>query len=566
MTRRTRRARTAVLLAGTLALGAGLLAPSAAGAAPKPGPKPAPEVPGGGDLDLDLNLIGRYVSGVYGESAAEITAWDPDTARLFVVSAVAGAVDVLDLSDPTDPRKVGELDAPGANSVAVHDGLVAVAREASPKTDPGTVAFFRASDLRPIREVRVGALPDALTFTPDGRRVVVANEGEPDSYCADGTDPEGTISVITIPNGTRTTTLNGVRVATADFRAWNGREDELRAAGVRIFGPGASAARDLEPEYVAVSGDSKTAWVTLQENNAITVVHLPSARVTDIVPLGLKDHSLPGNGLDASDRDNAINITEWPVMGMYQPDSIAAFAAPATGGEAGKGKPGKGGKRGGSEEFLVIANEGDARDWGCYNEEVRVNALTLSPEVFPNAAELRNNANLGRLTVSVESPRDERGRVTELHVFGGRSVSVLDSEGRMVWDSGDHLERLTAELFPGDFNANNSGNDSFDTRSDNKGPEPEGVVVGTVDGTPYAFVGLERIGGVVVYDLTDPRAPRPAGYVNSRDFSGDAEAGTAGDLGPEGLTFIPAEESPNGRPLLVVAHEVSGTTTVYEIS
>ncbi|WP_182607134.1 choice-of-anchor I family protein, partial [Streptomyces alkaliphilus] len=540
------------------------LAPSAAGAAPKPGPKPAPEVPGGGDLDL--NLIGRYESGVYGESAAEITAWDPDTARLFVVSAVAGAVDVLDLSDPTDPRKVGELEAPGANSVAVHDGLVAVAREASPKTAPGTVAFFRASDLRPIREVRVGALPDALTFTPDGKRVVVANEGEPDSYCADGTDPEGTISVITLPPGTRTTTLNGVRVATADFRAWNGREDELRAAGVRILGPGASAARDLEPEYVAVSEDSRTAWVTLQENNAIAVVHLPSARVTDIVPLGLKDHSLPGNGLDASDRDNAINITEWPVMGMYQPDSIAAFTAPAAGGEAGKGKPGKGGKRGGSEEFLVIANEGDARDWGCYNEEVRVNALTLSPEVFPNAAELRNNANLGRLTVSVESPRDERGRVTELHVFGGRSVSVLDSEGRMVWDSGDHLERLTAELFPDDFNANNSGNDSFDTRSDNKGPEPEGVVVGTVDGTPYAFVGLERIGGVVVYDLTDPRAPRPAGYVNSRDFSGDAEAGTAGDLGPEGLTFIPAEESPNGRPLLVVAHEVSGTTTVYEIS
>ena len=41
---------------------------------------------------------------------------------------------------------------------------------------------------------------------------------------------------------------------------------------------------------------------------------------------------------------------------------------------------------------------------------------------------------------------------------------------------------------------------------------------------------------------------------------------TAGDLGPEGLVFIPAAQSPNGRPLLVVGNEVSGTTAVLQLN
>lgn len=532
------RYRRLAVLGATALLGAAVLPPAAASTAAS-------------DDGLQLSLLGRYESGAFGEGAAEITAYDPGTHRVFTVNAERGTVDVLDLADPAHPVKVAELETPGANSVAVSRGLVAVAQQAEVATQPGTVAFFRASDGRKLHEVTVGALPDALTFDPYGVQLVVANEGEPDGYCGEAnTDPEGSVSVITLLRGWGPGTLHHTWVRTAGFTAWNGRENALREAGVRITGPGASAAQDLEPEFAAVSADGRTAYVTLQENNAVAVVDLWRAEVLRIQPLGLKDHSLPGSGLDASDKDGGVNIAPWPVMGMYMPDSIASF------------RSGHGRGRGG--QYLVTANEGDAREYDCYEEEVRVKDLDLSPEVFNDAAALQENEALGRLTVTGESPRDAQGRVTELHSFGGRSLSVLDHRGRVVWDSGDELERLTAELHPEDFNTDNDENDA-DSRSDAKGPEPEGVTTGTVNGTPYAFVGLERIGGIAVYDLSDPRSPELAGYVNSRDFAGDPEAGTAGDLGPEGLTFVSAEDSPNGMPLLVVGHEVSGTTAVYQV-
>ncbi|WP_129841939.1 choice-of-anchor I family protein [Streptomyces sp. RFCAC02] len=488
--------------------------------------------------DLELTLLGRYETGSFDEGAAEITAYDARTERVFTVNAERGTVDVLDISDPAEPRKVAELDTPGANSVAVHDGTVAVAQEAGDKTDPGTVTLFRARDGRRIDAVTVGALPDMLTFTPDGRRVVVVGEGEPDSYCAGGTDPEGTVSVLDLDRHGRVT---GVR--TADFRAWNGQEDRLREQGVRIYGPGASAAQDFEPEYAAVSPDGRTAYVTLQENNAIATVDLVRARVTRVDALGTKDHGTAGNGLDPSDDDGGAAIGTWPVSGLYEPDGIASF---------------------GGGRYLVTANEGDTRDGDCWSEEVRVADLDLSPEAFPDAAALQDDAALGRLTVTATSPRDAEGRVTELQVPGGRSLSVRDTRGRLLWDSGDDLERLMAERYPDDFNTDNTENDP-DSRSDAKGPEPEGVTVGTVRGTTYAFAGLERFGGIVVYDLSDPRDPRLAGYVTSRDFGGDPEAGTAGDLGPEGLTFVPAADSPTGDALLVVGNETSGTTAIYRV-
>ncbi|MDT0308161.1 choice-of-anchor I family protein [Streptomyces sp. DSM 44917] len=495
-----------------------------------------------GGRELELTLLGRYESGSFDEGAAEITAYDPGSARAFTVNAERGTVDVLDLSDPAAPRRVAELATPGANSVAVgRGGLVAVAQEAADRTDPGTVSFFRARDARRLWDVTVGALPDAVTFTPDGRRAVVVNEGEPGSYCeADRDDPEGSVSVITLRGGRQ-----APQVRTADFRAFDDDAEELRAQGVRLFGPGASVAQDLEPEYAAVSADGRTALVTLQENNAVARVDLTRARVTEVRALGTQDHSEPGNGLDPSDRDGGARIANWPVRGLYQPDGIAGF-------------------RDRGRQYYVTANEGDAREWDCYEEEVRVRDLELSPEAFPDAAALQDNAALGRLTVSETSPRDGQGRVTELHAFGGRSLSVLDDRGRVVWDSGDALERLTAERFPADFNTDNSENDP-DSRSDAKGPEPEGVTVGSVNGRTYAFAGLERVGGIVAHDLSDPRNPRLAGYINSRDFAGDPEAGTAGDLGPEGLAFIPAHDSPNGRALLVVGHETSGTTAVYQV-
>ncbi len=340
----------------------------------------------------------------------------------------------------------------------------------------------------------------------------------------------------------------GSLVTTVGFNKFNSQVDELRAAGVRIFGPNATVAQDLEPEYIAVSPDSSTAWVSLQENNAYAELDIASGEFVSITPFGFKDHSIAGNGLDASNRDNEINIATWPVKGMYQPDAIATYSA-------------------GGKLFLVTANEGDSRDYDGFSEEVRVKDLVLDPTAFPDAATLQLNENLGRLkTTTSLGDTDGDGDFDEIFSYGARSFSIRTADGALVFDSGDDIAQITASALPDDFNSTNDENDSFDARSDDKGAEPEGVVLGKIRGRTYAFIGLERVGGIMVYDVTDPAAPVFQTYVNNRDFAGDAEAGTAGDLAPEGLVFISAADSPTRQPLLVVANEVSGTTTIFAIA
>jgi predicted extracellular nuclease len=790
---------------------------------------------------IRLDQIGRYTSGIFNESAAEIPAYDPETQRLFVVNGNDATVDVLDLSNPSNPTFIKAIDltpfGANPNSVAVKNGIVAVAIEAEIAQDPGRVEFFD-TDGNLLSQVSVGALPDMLTFTPDGKKVLLANEGEPsDDYT---TDPEGSVAIIDISGGAEN--LTDADVTTAGFADFNDQKEALTEEGVRIFGPDVSTedpddtvsvAQDLEPEYIAVTPDSETAFVSLQENNALAKVDINASKVTEILPLGFKDYNtspsletfffeeeelpvlgdtevrgeillggfsglyfegvdsqsgnlqfvthidrgpdagtdeegnrvfllpelqpqlvrleldpqsrdleiterifltkedgtpltgLPNlpeldpdtpvneageslefdpetettvgeylyiqedlgggsdkigdavalnengeflvierdsntgedslkniyridlkeatnvndlpegtlkegetleslspeelaergiqpvskelyadlaqlgytftdkpeglalvdpttvavindndfgesdipiglglvslnNTLDPSDEDGAINIRNAPVLGMYQPDGIAAY-------EADDG-----------ETYIVTANEGDAREYIIENEqgnetetfveEARVADLTLDPEAFPNAAELQQEENLGRLKVTTtRGDTDGDGEFEELYAFGGRSFSIWDTEGNLVFDSGSDFERITAEQIPNFFNSDNDEN-SFDTRSDDKGPEPEGVVIGTVSGRDYAFIGLERIGGVMVYDITEPTSADFVQYINTRDFEGDPEAGTAGNVAPEGLEFIPAEASPTGIPLLAVAYEVSGSTAVFEVT
>ncbi|MEB3225017.1 MAG: choice-of-anchor I family protein, partial [Synechococcus sp.] len=389
------------------------------------------------------------------------------------------------------------------------------------------------------------------TFTPDGQKVVVANEGEPNEDYSE--DPEGSVSIIDLSQGIAQAT-----VKTADFRAFNGKELD---DSVRIFGLNASVAQDLEPEYVAVAKDSKTAWVTLQENNALAVVDLDAAQVVDIVGLGFKDHGLAENALDPSNKDKDIRIKPYAnLFGVYQPDAIAAYEV-------------------NGETFLITSNEGDSRvrptgddeipgveEGDIFNEESRIGKLDLDPTVFPDAAALQDEAVLGRLKVMNNmGDIDGDGDYDALYAFGARSFSIWNSAGELVFDSGKDLEMRTAAVYPDDFNSTNDENGSFDDRSDDKGPEPEGVTVGQIGDRHYAFIGLERVGGVMVYDVTNPVAPSFVTYANARDFAGDAEAGTAGDLGPEGLLFIPATDSPNGENLLVVTNEVSGSTSIFQI-
>lgn len=479
--------------------------------------------------NLELKHLSTFKTGIFDEGAAEIVAYDAASQRLFFSNANANEIGVLDISDPSTPIEVTTIDlstfGDGVNSVAVYNGIVAVAEQADPITDPGVVIFFD-TDGNFLNSVGVGALPDMVIFTPNGKKVLVANEGEPD----DGVDPEGSISIIDLTNGVANAT-----VKTADFTAFNGGVP----AGVRLFPDVASIAQDLEPEYITILGDSKTAFATLQEANALAVIDILTATITDILPLGFKDHSLAGNSLDASDKDDAINITNWPVFGMYMPDAITSFMV-------------------GGKAFLVTANEGDDR-----GEDERIKNLELDPTAFPNADELQEDENIGRLGAStIDGDTDDDGDYDQLFVYGSRSFSIWDDEGNLVFDSGNDFEEITAKAFPNNFNASNDENDAED-RSDAKGPEPEAATIGKIGKTIYAFIGLERIGGIMVYDVTDPAKAEFVQYINNRNFDADVESSEIGDLGVEDIVFIDAKDAPNCEHLLVTSNEVSGTVSIF---
>jgi hypothetical protein len=489
------------------------------------------------DKQITLTAIGRYDarSVVTDIERAEIAAYDPNTRRIFSINPTLFRIDVLDISNPTDPVLAFTIPLGGRpNSIAIHKGVLAIAVENAIKTNAGFVKFFDTEGT-PLNTITVGALPDMLIFTPNGRRLLVANEGEPNSYnLPDSADPEGSVSIIDMTVGAANLSQADVRTAT-----FNDSIPKRNSRSIRVYGPGATLAQDLEPEYIAVSDDSKTAWVTLQENNAIAILDIEAGAFTRLVGLGFKDHGRRRNALDASDQDGGINIANWPIFGIYEPDAIESYRV--------HGKT-----------YLVMANEGDTRDYPGFNEERRVGAseYVLDPIIFPSSATLKQNGNLGRLTVTrANGDTDADGDFDRIFVPGGRSFSIRSADGELVFDSGSDFERITAAQVGASFNSNGTAA-TFDTRSDNKGPEPEGVVLGKAFGRTYVFIGLERTGGVMVYDVSDPFHPIFVEYVNT----------SPADISPEGLLFIKGADSPNGKPLLVVSHEISSTTTIFEIN
>ncbi len=473
---------------------------------------------------------------------AEILSYDAATQRLWIVGTDANVasplgrsgIDILNL-DGSFHASLDLQPLGGVNSVALANGQAAVAVTAPVKTDPGFVRFYDTASLSELATVTVGANPDNVVYTPDGRTLLVANEGEPSDFTLGAAgDAEGSVGIVDAAT---------FAVTLAGFGGFD--TAALQAQGVRLFGPNATPALNLEPEYIAVSKDGKTAVVTLQENNAIAFVDLEAQQVTAIKAMGLKDHGLPGNGLDVSDRDGPGNgpldgnIQSWHVQGVYMPDGIASFTQ-------------------GGQQFYVTANEGDARqDWPGFEEEVRVGAANIDPALdaalrAAHGADYKtNNDKLSRLTVSVTGDTDGDGDLDQLLAFGGRSFSILDADGNLVFDSGDRIEQIVkafdaADALAGDLLPNLWD----DSRSDNKGPEPESVVIGELAGRTLMFLGLERSNAVMVWDLTAREAPSFLDFLF-----------TAGDVGPEGLHFF----TDGGKGYLAVANEVSGTTSLYSL-
>ncbi len=520
-----------------------------------------------------LQFLGRYETGVFDEGAAEIVSFDTASGNLFQVNANSGEVDIISMSDPTSPTYVSSIDVAAAvanntsitttlgavNSVAVRDGTVVAVIAADAADEKGVAVFFSATDSSFLAAYEVGFLPDSVAISPDGTTVAIANEGEPnDDYTV---DPVGSVTIIDISAGVASATVTDVDFT--DFNAGGSRAGELDPA-IRIFGIKAgnvpsTVAEDLEPEYVAFAPDSTKVFVSLQENNAMAVIDVATPGVDELWSLGFKDHNRLGNELDASDRDNGVNIRNWPVMGMYQPDTIATYAFQGT-------------------TLIVTANEGDTRDYDGFSEEARIDDLILDPTAFPDAASLQADANLGRLlTTTANGDTDGDGDVDVIYSVGARSFSIYTADGERLYDSGNQFDLITANRLEDNFNNDNDENDG-DSRSDAKGGEPEAVAIGTIGGGTFAFIGLERTGGIMVYNISNPHSPRFVQYVIDRDFSEEPSLGDndkdgieesnplAGDLGPESIVFIAAADSPNGKDLIVVGNEVSGTTAIYQVN
>lgn len=492
---------------------------------------------------LNINFLSNYVVDATG--SAEIVAHDPTTQRLFVMNSTASKVEILNFANPSAITTIQSIDLSsygiGGTSIAVKNGIVAATVEGANYGNGKVIFMDTNGTIGSV--VEAGVLPDMVTFTPDGTKVLTANEGQPnDAYTI---DPEGTISIIDVTGG-----FNNVQqsdVTHLNFNVFDSQLATLKASGLRVYGVNATVSKDVEPEYITVSDDGLTAWVTLQENNAVATINLVTNQITTITPLGLKDHNLAGNTLDSSDQFGGIFMGNWPIKGMYMPDAIAHYTV-------------------GGTTYLVTANEGDSRDYSGLSEEVRVgsNSYVLDPTVFPNADFLKKNTNLGRLTVTNASgDTDNDGDFDEIHVFGTRSFSIWNTTtGQLVYDSGDDFEKITANdpTYGALFNVSNDNN-NLKNRSDNKGPEPEGITVGEINGSTYAFITLERIGGLMTYDISNPLAPTFVSYKNNRTVGS-----LGGDLGPEGIIYIAPTASPINTGLVVMANEVSATISIYEIT
>jgi len=473
-------------------------------------------------------------------ATTEVVAYDPISKRAYLSSGVQRRFDMVSLANPSSPVTLGSVSMQpygGITSLAVKPGLLAVASPDSIEQNPGRVIFF--DTLGNYKgQVTVGALPDMITFTHDGKYLLTANEGQPNTTFS--VDPEGSVSIIDVQD----TNYVQSDVTTLNFTGFNALSASLMASGVRKGSTIGTLSQNLEPEYITVSSDNTKAWVTLQENNSIAHLDLVNKIVTNITPMGMKNHQTAQNGFDASDNNGVVLMTNWPVRSFYMPDALAQFTV-------------------GTTTYLVTANEGDEREYTALNERTTVGAVNLDPTRFPNGAMLKETHALGRLRITNQSgDLDADGDYDELHMVGPRSFAIYNAAtGAQVYESKNLIESIVlADPTWGPFFNADSEINTLKNRSRSKGPEPEGVAVGKIGSRTFAFIALERVGGVMAFEVTNPSAPVFSGYLNTRSTTA-----LAGDRGAEVIQFLGHEQSPNGKPMLLVANEISGTLALYEV-
>ena len=478
---------------------------------------------------------------------AEIVTYNKDDKVFYVVSGVTQSIDLVKInSDGSTERKkrieIGEIledkniNAGDMTSVSYSDEkkLLAVAvQDEDYKNNGHIVILDKDGDF--VEAYESGVQPDMVTFTKDGKYIISADEGEPREGYVNGIDPKGSVTIIDVENkSTNKVEFNINRV-------------EALNNGV-LLKKGSNPAEDLEPEYIAISDDNKTAFISLQENNAIASIDIESGNINYVKGLGFIDHSVEGNEIDAvrgKGKNAKIDIKNDNFLGTPMPDGIAFLS-----------KDGK--------DYILTANEGDAREWGKKKNK------------YENTKSKKFDEKADKKTEYLDNDKTDGLDENKIYLLGGRSFSIYDASNlTKVYNSGSDFEKITARIFPDFFNTSNDedkGPDKLDARSNKKGPEPENVEVLSIKDKTYAIIGLERISGIMIYDITDPSNPVYKDYFNNRIFiksvNDKEEIGLEkrGNIGPEGLCAIEAKDSPTGKPIVLVANEVSGTVQVIEFN
>ncbi|MFF5995064.1 choice-of-anchor I family protein [Lysinibacillus sp. KU-BSD001] len=492
------------------------------------------------ELTYKLSLDARYDSGVQNEDGGttEIVTYNKHNHATYLVNGETKKVEAVSLNYQNDKvfalkpflsidiaELIQTVDASfqygDLTSIAVHpnENVIVASVQAEDYNEDGYAVFLTGEGAL-LNLVKVGKQPDNITFSPDGKKVLLANEGEPrKGYGQHIIDPQGSVSIIDLSNGLKT-----LQAQSVTFEGFDQAEKRMELVKNNVLLKKETAPSvDLEPEYISVSEDSQFAYVAMQENNAIATINLTSNEVISIDGLGFKDFSVQGNEIDVR-KDDQAQLQNENYFGIYMPDGIATYSV--------NGK-----------NYIVTANEGDGREWGAED----------SPNFHLNEKEIEID---GNEIVFYDTTSYDGFEKEKEYIFGARSFSIFDADTmELVYDSGSDFERITAKAFPEYFNSSND-KVKLDNRSGKKGPEPEDVKVGNIGEEVFAFVGLERIGGVMMYNITDPANATFVDYLNLRDFSKDI----AGDVSPEGLAFVPGDH-----PQLIVGHEVSGTVTVLNL-